>query len=475
MGIMKNIRRKAVKSMFPDVINQEVAVRMASLFNANVFQWLGDGQSIVNPDVFDYIKKGYMSVDAVYECVDLIMKKVVSSPPILYKVVNETKRKQYNNMKMSEDPYSRAKAAILKSEALEEVSDTKINDLFDRPNDRQTWDEFISMLVVFYLVSGNAFVYGNASDKRSKKWSEIWALPFTPTQMTIVSGGMMHPIKSYTASYNGGNSKIDFDANEICHIKTVNPLWEAGGGQLFGMSPLHTKAVKLKRNEIQDDTINKMLNNGGAYGIVSPKNKEDQWSTDQRESFKQSLRSAKNSRDEVGRILAVSIAMDWLQIGLPLGDLMVDQIDKMDRESIYRGYHIPLVYASNDTSTFNNMKEAGRKLIYDAVAPVCDVIAKSLTDFICRPYMEASRIEKYIIDLDYMSLPELTQDIKETADALDKMDYLTDNEKREVLGWGKVDDPAYNVAYKNKNKAPIHQIFEGSTINDRPNENNQSK
>ncbi|NGM63494.1 phage portal protein [Sphingobacterium sp. SGG-5] len=467
---MKNIKRKAAVSMFPDVINQEIAVRMANLFNANVFQWIGEGQPIVNPDNFDYIKKGYMTVDAVYECVDLIMKKVVASPPILYKVVNETKLKQYDNLKMSDDPYNRAKAAVLKAEALEEVTDSKIAKLFEEPNNRQTWDEFISMIVVFYLVSGNAFVYGNASDKRSKKWSEIWALPFAPTQMTIISGGMMEPIKKYSASYNEGKSELNFEAWEIEHIKTVNPLWEAGGGQLFGMSPLHTKAAKLKRNEIQDDSINKMLNSGGAYGIITPKNKEDEWSPDQREAFKGSLRDAKNSRDEVGRILAVSLPIDWLQIGLPLGDMMLEQIDKMDRESVYRGYHIPLVYASNDTSTFNNMKEGGRKLIYDAVAPVCDAIAKALTNFICKPYKEASRSEKYIIKLDYMSLPELSQDIKETAEALDKMDYLTDNEKREVLGWGKIDEPAYNVSYKNKNKASIHQIFEGSTITDRPNE-----
>lgn len=471
MGVMKNIRRKAAISMFPDVINQEVAGRMANLFNANVFQWLGDGQPIVNPDSFDYIKNGYMAVDAVYECVDLIMKKVVASPPILYKVKNEKALKQYDNLKMSDDPYGRAKAAALKLEALEEVTEKTINKLFEEPNERQTWDEFISMLVVFYLVSGNAFVYGNAGDKRSKKWSEIWALPFAPNQMTIVSGGMMKPIESYSATYNGGKSKLNFEAGEIEHIKTVNPLWEAGGGQLFGMSPLHSKAAKLKRSEIMDDTTNKMLNSGGAYGIVSPKNKEDQWDSTQRKAFKESLREAKNSRDEVGRILAVSIAMDWLQIGLPLGDLMIEAIDKMDRESVYRGYHIPLVYASNDTSTFNNMKEGGRKLVYDAVAPVCDAIAKALTNFICKPYKEASKSEKYIIRLDYMSLPELSQDLKETADALDKMDYLTDNEKREVLGWGKMTKPEFETAYKNKSKAPIERIFNGEALNSRDNDN----
>src|SRR5690606_41027988 len=90
----------------------------------------------------------------------------------------------------------RARAFLMKERVYEEVEDSRLRKLLEQPNDTQTWDEFISLITVLYLATGNAFVYGNAADGRSKKITEAWALPFSPLEMNIQSGGMFDPVRS---------------------------------------------------------------------------------------------------------------------------------------------------------------------------------------------------------------------------------------------------------------------------------------
>lgn len=439
-------------------VNQAVG---RNLVNENTYQYFGNGQPILNQDNFDYVADGYVTVGAVYECVDLIMKKLIASPPLIYRVKDATKLKQYENLSKSSSAADRARATLIKAESLEEVDEPKIRALLEQPNEKQTWDEFLSLIAGLYLVTGNSLVYGNAGDKRSRKWSEIWALPFAPKDISIISGGVFDPVKEYGVSYNSGESKLNFPADQIEHIKTVNLQWDTTGRQLFGMSPLRPYVRQLLRDRVGNDQANKILNNGGTFGIVSPKNKEDQWQADQRKQFRETLiDSARNAHDELTRIFPSSVPLDWLQIGLSSADMEILALTKATREDIYRAYHVPATFASNDASTYNNMVTANKQLIYNAVAPVAEVISKALTDFICIAYDK-----KYIIKLDYMSLPELSADNKETAEWLSKCTWLNQNEKREAMGWGKDETtPGMNSYFMPKGLARIEDVVEGKTL-----------
>lgn len=470
MGLKSFAAKTLFGGYITQAVNQQVSSTMAGLVNANLFHLIGKDQPILTHDHTDYVKDGGLAVGAVYECADLIMKKVVASPPIVYEVKDSAKLKMYDNLMKSGDPMRMAKAMAIKGEAIEEVSVPKIKNIIENPNEKQTWDEFIGLICLLYLYDGNSLVYGNAGDKISKKWSEVWALPFNSKQFGIRSGGMFDPIKSYYVQPNGGDMLFDFPAEQIEHIKTINPTWDTSGAWLYGVSPLRAYLGSLLRAKLGDDAANKMLNNEGAFGVLAPKAKEDQFDSTQKKALHERLSDAQRSKDKMARIFPTSIPLEWLQIGLPATDLQLLEMLKVNREDIYRAYHMPLVFASNDAATYNNLGSANKQFIYNGVAPVSDAIAKALTKFICSPYLDADK-KKYIIRLDYMSLPELSEDLKQMAEAVDKMDYLTDNEKREIHGWGKINKPEYEVAYKSKSKAPIHQIFEGSTIQDRGNSN----
>ena len=142
----------------------------------------------------------------------------------------------------------------------------------------------------------------------------------------------------------------------------------------------------------------------------------------------------------------------------------INEQDKADRESIYRAHKIPLNYASTDSSTYNNEEQAGKKLVYNGVAPHCENISDTLTQFICEPFEKVDG-KKYIIRLDYMSLHELSVDMKQISEWLDKSPEITWNERREIKGFGKLDLLGMDIPIGTKNMATLKDIVEGKTGN----------
>jgi HK97 family phage portal protein len=457
----KSFPRKALDFFFgfEDVrvtANGTASLSPQDFVNANVFPFLGNGQQITPEDNFNYIKRGYMESPSVYECIDLIMKKILACPVLIYRVKNVQAAKEYENLLKSDNIADRARAFLMKERVYEEVEDSRLRKLLEQPNDTQTWDEFISLITVLYLATGNAFVYGNAADGRSKKITEAWALPFSPLEMNIQSGGMFDPVKGYVAIYNGGKSTLEFSANDIEHIKTVNPLYRTTGQQLYGLSPLKAYEYALLREKYGDKAALKVLESGAPFGFLTPKDPIDELTTAQKQAWTEKIRDVINGRRPEGRYIPGSIPMDWVPIGFPNSELQTLDNSKDVRESIYRGYHIPLVYASNDASTYNNSREAKRALIFDAVLPVATAIFNQLSAFFTRGY------EGYVIKPDIMSLPEMATDMKELMDWLDKAPVSTD-EARAALGYSELRTSDSGTILVNRNKVPLNVVASGGT------------
>lgn len=428
-----------------------------NLVTKNLYKWIGKDWQVYDPAKFNFIEKGYMDVPYAYEAITLITNKIKQCPVIIYEVENSQKLKAYENALKAGNLVA---ASGLKAQALKEVDVRDIRKLIDRPNPKQSFDDFMSMICVQLLASGNALIYGVKPDGRSSKIGEVWALPFNPQQYTIISDGIFDPIKSYRVIYNGGDSKIDFKSEDIYHFKSTNPLWETTGGQLYGMSPLRPYISKLLRSKLGDSATNRILSNGFKMGIISPEHKEDNWTPEQGKQLKEQIRRTLMSNEAYERIMPSSISVGYTPIGLDSTELGVLDLQKSDREDIYRAYQIPLVRASNDSATYNNMRESNRQLIYDAVAPWCELISDGLTKFIADP-VGKSNGKKYIIKLDYVALPELGADMKELSEWLDKSPEITLNERREAKGYGRLDLPGMDEPILESRYTTLNNIING--------------
>lgn len=451
-----------VKWLFQDLIDQQVNSQVATLttnlFNKNVFQFLFNDNIIMQPENYAYVEKGFEQVGAVYECVDIIVKKIIACPRIVYRVKDQKEYKKYLNYSQSADTLPLA--MLTKGKALEEVSHSQIEKLLNQPNPDEDGDTMFERMVALYLLDGNAYLYGNAgndADRAAQRWSELWAIP---GQMLIKSGGFMQPIKEYIMAMYTQNTP--FPANQIKHFKTLNPRYQATGQQLYGISPLRAYLFSMDILRNADKQADKQVKNGGAMQLLSPENKEDIWSSEQIEQLGQSLKDAYKSDTQLDRTVPLSIAIKATKIGLTSAELELLQLSDAKADDIYRCYHMPLQFRTQDTATYNNLPVANRQLIYNAVAPHCRKFGRGLTDFICTPYNTSHA--QYIIELDYTGLPELTDDVKTVSEWLEKCWDLTPNEKREVKRWGRSSEPGMDQIWVPITQTPMKDIMDGKVI-----------
>lgn len=450
MGFFSNIFGKQV---------QVAAKRAATTaYNRSVFSWLNDGQVILNADCYDYVS-AFETTGAVYECVDLITKKIVASPRIVYKIKDQEGYKRYKNLSRSDNLVHRAQAAKIRNSVLEEVKVEKIDRLLKQPNPDQNGDDFIEMLAGSYLIRGNAYVYGNSgTELKQKKWSEMFAMP---SDLKIISGGWNNPVKRYFLNY-GTREQQEYPEAQIKHIKTFNPKYSITGSQLYGLSPLRAYLYSIDTIKNGNKQADKQLKNGGRLGFIAPKEKEDELGDTQKDGLKETLITAHSGTGVLDRIIPSSIPLDWTEIGLSSSDMELLETIGASADDIYRGYHVPLYFRSLESSTYNNVATAKKQLIYDAVAPIADKISAALTEFICKPYL-ADGFE-YVIHIDYMSLPELADDIKVVSEWMEQAFFLTPNEKREILGFGKSAQAGMDEIFISKNYVRMQDVMDGKIL-----------
>jgi HK97 family phage portal protein len=452
MGLIDTFFGKAINKRVQTLTTSFLTQASTNLFNDSVFRWLNNGMPVMKEDRETYVN-AYNTVGAVMECVDIITKKVVACPRIVYKIKDQKEYKKFLNYSKSAETLG--KALVAKAKAMEEVHMPEIEKLLNNPNKQQNGDDFIETITGLFLLTGNAYIYGNSSLPRNKKWSEVYALP---TDMTIVTGGPMEPIKGYRVNCWDTNIS-DFPADQIKHFKTFNPNYSTTGQQLYGMSTLRPYLYSLDILQNADRQADKQVKNGGIFGLLMPENKEDNLSDDQNKDLKEGLQSARRSDDELARMVPVSIAMKWQQIGLPSGDLQLIELSGAKADDIYRGYHIPLQFRNQDSATYNNLPVANRKFIFDAVAPICRKEEVGLTEFYCAPYNTDK--EQYVIHLDFMSLPELNSDMVAAVSWLQNSPMLTPNEKREVIGYGRSEEPGMDSILINRNTVFMADVLAG--------------
>jgi HK97 family phage portal protein len=435
-------------------VNTAVAQATSNLFNENVYKFLFDGQIIINENNFDYVTKGFESVGAVYECVDLIVKKVVACPWLVYRVKNKTEYQKY--LQLSQSPDMLPQALLAKARAMEEVNMPAIQDLLDNPNPEQDSDTLVEIIMANLMLTGNSYLYGNGSEDAvsAKKWSEIWAMP---ADMSIRSGGFMEPVKEYVLTQYTQN--LPFPAAQIKHLKTLNPRYRATGTQLYGMPPLRPYLYSLDVLKNADKQADKQMKNGALMGLLAPKNKEDQFGDTQRSQLHDSLKYAYKSNDKLDRLIPISVPIDYTQIGLPSADLQLIELSQAKRDDIYRGFHIPLQFGAQDTATYNNLPVANRQLAYNAIAPYTRKLSKAFTEFICTPYNTSH--QQYIIEKDFTSLPELNDDMKTVAQWLDLCWDLTPNEKREVKRWGRSSEAGMDSIWVPNTQVRMEDVVNG--------------
>jgi len=445
MGLIEKI----FKGQINKAVNAQLATQFASQYSQalnNMVAFMNGGLPTINPDGFDYYQS-FKTIGAVYETTDLISKKVIGSPFVFYKVKDKKKLKQSKSLEKTDQVQS----YILKMQAIEEVDNEKLNLLLANPNQFQTGTQFLWTVCLSYLLSGNTYLHGTFNGKRA---IELYCFP----NMRIVGNNLdlLDPILGYELM---NTNNTPFDKESIYHMKTGNPApIDMTLEYLYGVSPLRAYLEPMRTIEEAKKQSSKQVKNGGAFGVLSPKNKEDALTPEQKTQLWDKIKSARGSDEEMKRIFISSISLEWQQIGLPIGDLRLLEVVSASEEDVYRAYHVPLQYHNQKASTSNNQAAAIRQLIYDAVAPICDALGESLTRFL------GPGFEDVIIELDYTQLQEMAVNMGEVAKYLSTLPkgVLTPNEMRVILRYGEHAEAYMNEHYIESSLTTMRRVYDGT-------------
>ena len=326
------------------------------------------------------------------------------------------------------DSASIRKAAMLQKTALIELQDTELHKLLDRPNPAQSYSSWLTEIIAFGKLTGNRYIYGIGPETGDNlgKFSELYVMP--SQNMEIISNGLMNPVSQYKLDYNGTKY---IDASEICHIKDFNPYYDGTGSHLYGQSPLRAGLRSLTTNNEAVQTGVKYLQNQTARGLLT--SEMGDISEVQAKQLKDKFRRQHQGSDKAGDIIITPNKMSWVNFGLNAADVSLIEQYNASIKDLCNIYNVPVQLLNNtDSSSYNNQKEAKKALYQNVVIPELIKIKDELNRWLVPKYGD-----NLCIEFDFSVIPELQEETEKVVEQLSKAWWITPNEKRAAMNYGK--------------------------------------
>jgi HK97 family phage portal protein len=155
-----------------------------------------------------------------------------------------------------------------------------------------------------------------------------------------------------------------------------------------------------------------------------------------------------------GDIVITNRMFKWIDMGLPATDLALIEQYNLSIKDLCNVYNVPSILLNDTTaSTFNNYREAKKQLYLEAVFPELISLRDELNRWLSPTYKEGST--EYYIDFDFMSVPELQEDMEKVTRQLSLAWWFTPNEKRELMKAEPHDNELMNDIYILANYIPL--------------------
>ncbi len=434
MGILSSIFTKQSQ---PKPISNDLFV---GLFR-QLYQGLNFGNPITRPtNPKEYLDKSYLYNATVYSIVQKIVKKAKGIPYVLYEVKDQKAFRTYMATKG---------ASHRKEQVLEETTDNEVENVLKYPSEGVTYNELIEQYLIYKLILGNDYIYTVPRPNGA-----IIGMHTVPAQIVqIVSGTPLNPIKGYKCEMWFADATIEKE--RIIHIKNFNPSYSLDGSHLYGLSPISNAAASLT---LDNNAVNSHLSaflNAGVRGIITPTSIDNALGLEAAEKLKERYRQNKGAA-KYNDIMTAPYPLQYTPLGLSPIDLAIIESQKLTLRDLCNIYSVPVqMLNSTDSSTYNNMKEAGKALMYDAVLPELDVWYEKLNNTFIASWNKAKN-KHYHLGYDLQAVQELQTDMKELVESMNKAEFLSVNEKRAAVGYGELDEPMANEIILNGR--PLSQI-----------------
>lgn len=316
-------------------------------------------------------------------------------------------------------------------EEIQEVSRHPLLRLLAHPNPQQGTASFLEALFTYRLVAGNAYL--QAVSPAGQPPLELHLL--RPDRVQVIAGRFGLP-QGYR--YTVGEESMEFPvdaitgASRILHLKDFHPM-----DDWYGLSPVEAAAYSIDQHNQAAAWNQALLQNGARpTGALVVKMGEGRagghLSEDQYWRIKQQIDEQFSGSANAGRPLLLEGGLDWREMSLSPKDMDFIEARYASARDIALAFGVPpqLLGIPGD-NTYSNLAEARLALWEQTIIPLLNGTLEALTHWLAPLYGENLVIEG---NTDEVSALAMRRD--SVWDRVQKADFLSEDEKRAVVGYG---------------------------------------
>ena len=247
-----------------------------------------------------------------------------------------------------------------------------------------------------------------------------------PDRTRIIPGARGWP-EAYEYSVNGQSTRLA--AETVLHIKLFNPLDDH-----YGLSPLEAAARSIDTHNAASAWNKAMLDNAARpSGALVFAASDGQMTPEQFDRIKAELEQTYQGAANAGRPLVLEGGLDWKEMGFSPKDMDFIEAKNGAAREVALAFGVPpMLLGIPGDNTFANFAEANRTFWRQTVVPLVGRVAEAISHFVT-PTMGEVRL---VPDLDQVEA--LSPDRDALWKRVNDAGFLSDDEKREAVGYGRV-------------------------------------
>ncbi len=372
-----------LKSLFTSEQKKFGSQPLVSIYNAGLARWAPRNYAA-------QAREGFATNSVGYRCVRMIAEAAGSVPLLVYQGQNE-------------------------------IETHPLKTLLLRPNPSHSGRDLIENIISYLILAGNSYIEVSSLDNIPR---ELMAL--RPDRMRVVPGTDGWP-DHYEYSVYGEIAKLA--ADHILHIRLFNPL-----DDYYGQSPLEAAQRSIDTHNSASAWNKSMLDNAARpSGALVFEASDDHLSAEQFERLKNELESSYQGAANAGRPMVLEGGLDWKEMGYSPKDMDFIQSKNAAAREIALAFGVPpMLLGIPGDNTYSNFAEANRTFWRQTVIPLLGRVTDALGNFVGPQFGADIRLT---YDLDQVDA--LSQDRDALWTRVNTATFLTDDEKRAAVGYGK--------------------------------------
>lgn len=313
----------------------------------------------------------------------------------------------------------------------DEQEEHEFLNLLKRPNPFMCGTQLMEQFFGYYILVGDTYMERVTIGGKIK---ELYT--HRPDNIKVKLDGSGFP-SQYEINKNGRMvASFDIergsDSSDLLHMWSFNPISE-----WTGKANIYTAAYAIDAHNMGSKWRKGLLSNSAMpSGVITYKDKDGggNLTDDQFKTLEKQITDKFVGGNNIGKPAILEGGLDWKSIGFSPRDMDTSTLKDADAREIALALGTPPVLLGlKGDSTYSNLKEANaafyRTTVLNVVIKACDF----MTAWLMPVYGDNFRI---VPDLE--KIEALAVERQAVWDKIQKADFLTINEKRELVGYSKI-------------------------------------